>query len=234
MTDNITSALDKLIAAAEDGIELDGHTGNATKESPRYAIDTLDGFPTLYSGQPEPFGAQWLATYQNALERVENGGICAFVGNVGAGKGRMSCEIAKNARLQNIAYPKKEWAMSHVPKLRPAIYRTAMEIFLELRSTYSPKACASEWDKMKAYEGASLMIIDELQVRGETKFEDGKLTSIIDARYRQKRPTILIANLDIDQLSGQLSDSVNDRIRGSGQIYQFNWQSYRTKPTNTP
>ena len=227
MTNNITSALDKLIEAAEDGIELDSETGNAVKESPRYTIDMLDGFPALYDGEPEPFGAQWLATCQDALKRVESGGICAFIGNVGAGKGRMACEITKKARLQNIAYPKKEWTMSHVPKLRPAIYRTAMEIFVELRSTYSPKASASEWDKMKAYEGASLLIIDELQVRGETKFEDGKLTSIIDSRYRQKRPTILIANLDIDQLSGQLSDAVNDRIRGSGQIYQFTWQSYR-------
>ena len=233
MTDNITSALDKLIAAAEDGIELDGETGNAAKESPRYTIDTLDGFPLLYDGEPDPFGSQWIATYQDALKRVENGGICAFVGNHGAGKGRMSCEIAKKARLQNIAYPKKEWAMSHVPKLRPAIYRTAMETFVELRSTYAPKSQTTEWDKMKAYEGASLLIIDELQVRGETKFEDGKLTSIIDARYRQKRPTILIANLDINQLANQLSDAINDRIRGSGQIYQFNWQSYRTKKTTT-
>jgi DNA replication protein DnaC len=229
----ITNALDKLIAAAEEGMALDGATQAPLAESPSYAIETFDGFPSLYDAEPDPHGAQWLATYTNALELVQSGGIIALVGNHGAGKGRMAHEIAHKARMQNIAYPRKDWLMSHVPKIRPAIYRTAMEVFIELRSTYSPKAQSSEWEIMKAYENASLLIIDELQVRGETKFEDGKLTTIIDKRYRQKRPTILIANLTVDQLAGQLSDAINDRIRESGRIYQCNWQSYRKQTTQT-
>jgi len=230
---DITAALDKLIEAAEDGIALDGETQAPIAEIPSYAIDTFDGFPTLYDDEPPPHGAQWLATFADAMKHVENGGIVALVGNHGAGKGRMAHEIAKQTKMRNITIPRHQWAMKHVPVIRPAIYRTAMEVFIELRSTYSPKATASEWEKMSAYENASLLIIDELQVRGETKFEDGKLTTIIDKRYRQKRPTILIANLSVEQLAGQLSDAVNDRIRESGRIYQCNWQSYRKQTTHT-
>jgi len=228
MTDTIQSAIDKLIAEATDE---QPEKQASTFDAPSYAIGSFDGFPALYDGEPEPHGAQWLTTYRHALENTQNGQICSFIGNHGAGKGRMAFEIAKNAKMRNILKPKKEWEMGSCPETRPAIYRTAMEIFIELRSTYSPKADKSEWGMMKDYEKAALLIIDELQVRGETKFEDNKLTSIIDARYRQRRPTILIANLTIDQLASQLSDAVNDRIRGAGQIYQFNWQSYRKQQT---
>jgi DNA replication protein DnaC len=72
-----------------------------------------------------------------------------------------------------------------------------------------------------------LLVIDELQERGETAFEDRLLTHLIDARYGAKRPTILIANLSKDELGKSLGPSIVDRASENGRRIDFTWNSYR-------
>ena len=80
---------------------------------------------------------------------------------------------------------------------------------------------------VKKYTDAGLLVIDEFQERGETDFENKKITTIIDARYAHERPTILITNYTREKLASTLSPAVLDRIRENGCGLHFNWTSYR-------
>ena len=188
----------------------------------------LDGFPTRYHGQPEPAGERWLAEYEKALRMVEVGGIVMFYGLRGTGKSRMAYEIANKANLPKRMFPAS--TRTSFTKTRPAIYRSAMRIFIDLRDTYRRDSETSEKQLMDAYAGAALLVIDEAQERGETDFENRKLTAIVDARYADARPTIIIGNYTRQQFAENMSDSIIDRVRENGGGINFDWESYRKQP----
>ena len=109
------------------------------------------------------------------------------------------------------------------------VYTTAMNLFSTIKSTYTEGSEKSEREVIKDYCDAALLVIDEVQVRGETKFEDDKLTAIIDARYLDNMPTILISNYTFEKLSSTLSPAVMDRFNENGEALAFNWESFRGK-----
>jgi DNA replication protein DnaC len=82
-------------------------------------------------------------------------------------------------------------------------------------------------DIMDDLARAKLLILDELQVRGDTPAEDRLITTLIDDRYASKKPTILIANLTEEGLQKSLSASVIDRFRENGLSIEFTWPSFR-------
>jgi DNA replication protein DnaC len=98
---------------------------------------------------------------------------------------------------------------------------------MEIRDTFRQDSEQSEMSVVRKYTEAGLLVIDEFQERGETQFEDRKITSIIDARYRNERPTILISNHSREEFASKLSAAVLDRIRENGCGLHFNWSSYR-------
>ena len=199
-----------------------------TKESDKQAITSCIDFPERHRAQIELIGDEWTATYQKALQTANSCGIVALIGGRGTGKTQMAWQIAKNVKLQNVNTVNYDSGFSKQIN-RPAIYRTAMEIFVELRSTYAPKAEKTEWQLMKEYENAALLVIDEINVTTGNNFEDLKMTAIMDKRYQRLRPTIIIGNVDLQQFSDRMGKSVINRIEEDGIILSCNWQSYRTK-----
>ena len=189
-------------------------------------ISVCIDFPERHRAQTELVGHEWSATYQKALDVANACGIVALIGGRGTGKTQMAWQIAKNVKLQNVNTVNYDSGFSKEIN-RPAIYRTAMDIFLELRSTYAPKAEKTEWQLMKEYENAALLVIDEINVSTGNNFEDLKMTAIMDKRYQRLRPTILIGNVDLQQFSDRMGKSVINRIEEDGIILSCNWASYR-------
>lgn len=185
-------------------------------------------FPPTYGNQPEPIGSEWLAKFETVKQKAASGGIIALLGARGAGKTRMAYELATNGELANDT----KIFQGNREKL-PAIYRTAMEMFMELRSTYSRASDLSEFDLFRWYQSAALLVIDEMQERGETSFENQKLTAIVDARYREGRATVLIGNYTAAEFCKSVSPSILSRIQENGAAIECNWQSFRDK-SNQP
>ena len=198
------------------------------KESDKQTITSCIDFPERHRAQIDLVGDEWTATYQKALQTANACGIVALIGGRGTGKTQMAWQIAKNIRLANVNTVNRDSGFTKEIN-RPAIYRTAMEIFVELRSTYAPKAEKTEWQLMKEYENAALLVIDEINVTTGNNFEDLKMTAIMDKRYQRLRPTILIGNVDLQQFIDRMGKSVINRIEEDGIILSCNWQSYRTK-----
>jgi DNA replication protein DnaC len=191
------------------------------------------GFPARHEHPDELWGYEWQTAYQTALDIVESGGIVIAYGRRGTGKTQIACELAKHAKFPNSEKPRKEWAMQSHPEHRPAIYCKAMEIFIDLKNGYGrPKEKSEKYiiDKLSA---AAFLVIDEAHVRGETKYEDDKLTHIMDKRYDAMLPTMLITNVTRQDFAAQLSPSIISRIRETGGGIECNWASYRKTPNQT-
>lgn len=184
----------------------------------------MKGFPSRYKDTPQAVGEGWLAHYQAALPIVDSGGIVVLYGGYGTGKTRMAYELSKNANPPNATYKVSGVTKSHYPR-----YTTAVNLFMEIRDTYNKGSESTERKVVEAHTDASVLVIDEIQERGESPFEDRKLTQIIDARYQHEKPTILIANYTREQFAKALSPAVLDRIRENGIGLHFDWESYRKR-----
>jgi DNA replication protein DnaC len=190
-------------------------------------MNTLKGFPKRYQDAPECVGDDWWGHYRLALATVDSGGIVVMYGTNGTGKTRMACELAKKCVPKDTHYSVGGMGWNSGKKERPAIYTTAVNLFMEIKDTFRPDSEQSELSLVKKYTDAGLLVLDEFQERGETPFEDRKITSIIDARYQNERPTILISNHSREEFASKLSAAVLDRIRENGVGLHFNWTSYR-------
>ena len=178
----------------------------------RVAIGPRTGWPAKYldAVRTPPIGEEWLAAFEVAKRTVKNNGILVLYGKRGNGKTRMAAELSCIVGNSQ--------------------YRTAMRFFLEVRATFRKDSDESEIDVIDRLAKTDLLILDEIQERGETAFEARLLTHLIDARYAACKPTVLIANLTKPELAKSLGDSIVDRARENGKSIEFNWQSYRAKP----
>lgn len=185
------------------------------------------GFPTRYRNATPCSGDDWHSHYAVARDYVNQGGIILLYGGHGTGKTRMAYELACDKETNP---PGASCNVRGVTKEFPAIYTTAVGMFMDIRETYNHCADKSEKQVISELSESALLVIDEVQERGETDFEDRKLTQIIDARYMHGKPTILISNYSREDFAKTLSKAVLDRIRENGVGLYFNWASYR-KPT---
>jgi DNA replication protein DnaC len=157
-------------------------------------------------------GSENMGTWERSLIRPRiSGGITALVGGRGTGKTRMAAEVCR------------EFASSD------PTYTTAMELFLRIRSTYDRDSKESEKSVIEDLADASILVIDEVQERGNSEWEDRLLTHIIDRRYGNERPTILIANLTKKELAGSLGASIVSRLQETGGVIEMTGPSHRTK-----
>jgi len=212
------------------------HAGDAAtlvSEPTRVNIPII-GQTTRHDDSVTIHGEEWENAYERAKVCAERGGLIVAYGGRGTGKTQMAFHLARNANFPNCTLPPiYKNGFTTETKPRPAIYTKAMEIFLDCKHSFSRKDAPTVKEILQKLEDAAFLIIDEAQVRGETKFEDDMLTHMIDKRYDGERATMLITNLGRKEFAATLSPSIISRIEQIGCGIDCNWQSYRTKTNNT-
>jgi len=157
-------------------------------------------------------GGAWHKLQQRILSRIGSGFIIAIVGPRGTGKTQSAVEIAKS--------------VSRAGK-RP-LYSTAMGFFLDIKESFRDKG-GSERAVIDRYCVPAYLILDEMQERGETAWEDRLLTHLIDRRYQAEKDTLLISNQTKENFLISIGESVSSRIIETGGVAVCDWPSYRTK-----
>jgi DNA replication protein DnaC len=146
-------------------------------------------------------------------------GMC---GNRGTGKTQMAAHLIR-ARLD--AYRQDEaQGVGGPPR-----YCRAMEIFLDVRACFKTSATVAERDAIRGCVSPCLLVIDEMQERGETAWEDRLLGYILEVRYAEMRDTVLISNQTPAEFTAQIGKSVEDRMRESGGFVECRWGSFRVQ-----
>ena len=145
-------------------------------------------------------------------ERLESGGGLILQGKPGTGKTHLACAIA-NQVITNGA---------------SARFTTVMQLVRAIRSTWKRDAEQSEDQVLQSIIDYDLLIIDEIGVQYETESEKLILFDVLNGRYENEKPTILLTNLVGQELNACIGERNVDRIQeGGGTTISFTWGSYR-------
>lgn len=179
----------------------------------RFEQRTLQGFQTDNS-RDKAFALAACRRYvERFQDRLAQGGGMVITGSVGAGKSHLAYAIGNALLAQG--------------------YRVMGIDVYELIDLIKERAFSqkggSEREAIKAFvAGLDLLILDEIGAQLGTEWERLMLFKIINERYKQMLPTILISNIDAAGLSDYLGERIVDRMtEGGGMTLTLDWGSYR-------
>lgn len=125
---------------------------------------------------------------------------------------------------------KSHLAIAILKALMPARvgrYMTCMELIQMIRSTWRKDSEQSETEVLESLGRLPLLVIDEVGVQYGTDSEQNHLFDVLDRRYREMMPTILLTNQNKDGFRTFVGDRVYDRMTECAKWVPFTWQSYR-------
>jgi len=139
------------------------------------------------------------------------GVLGVIIGNRGAGKTQMAvCAIRQTCK-----------------SLKSALYSKAIDFFLEIRSTYRSESKIIEKNVIDKYCNPFLLVIDAVENRSDSPFENMLLNYLVDKRYDQCKDTVLIGNFNESEFAASMGPSIVDRIHECGIKIICNWKSFR-------
>jgi len=176
---------------------------------------TSDGWGARYIVPIQNTSQRWEQAYNQTSSIVAKNGVVIIVGDRGRGKTRIAAEISRDGNFPN----------DLASRDKTSCYRRATEIICELRTAMISRV--GETATIRRLSAVGLLVIDEFQERSETEWENRMISTILDRRYADNLPTILIANLTKEQLGPALGPSIVDRASENGRRIDFTWNSYR-------
>jgi len=105
---------------------------------------------------------------------------------------------------------------------------TTSNLMRRVKSTYHKESEETEDDVLIEYGSLYFLVIDEVGVQFGTETEKLIFYEIINRRYDNLLPTVLISNLTPDELVVFIGERAFDRFKeDNGVILAFDWESYR-------
>ena len=103
-----------------------------------------------------------------------------------------------------------------------------IDMIRRLKSTWSKDSEETEEEVLDIFINAELLIIDEVGVQFNSDTEKMFIFDIINGRYDECLPTVIISNLDIAGVKDVMGERCIDRLReDGGKVVAFNWESHR-------
>lgn len=154
-----------------------------------------------------------ISTYYNKFYSMSKKGTSlTFLGLPGTGKTHLSCTLLNRLLFEN----------------KNVYYTTSTEMLSDIKSTYKPSVKFSEKQVMFKYSCFDLLVIDEIGAHENTQKDLSILIDIIDRRYRNNKPIILVSNLVESEFKEYVGERSFDRLKeGKGAVLAFDWESYR-------
>jgi DNA replication protein DnaC len=106
---------------------------------------------------------------------------------------------------------------------------TVLGAVRHIKDTYRKDSIRSESEAIDDLVAPGLLILDEVGVQVGSEHEKMLVFEIINERYQACRSTILISNLNREELTAYLGDRIMDRFNEAGAVVAFDWASYRGK-----
>lgn len=156
--------------------------------------------------------SDWLKAFRRLEADLGKGFLFVAMGTRGTGKTQLGTCLVRAACNAS----------------RSAEYVKALDIFIALREAYR-KDGPSETSIVDRFISPDLLVIDAMEERGETPFENRLLNHIIDRRYDNLDDTLLITNQSIISFTESVGPSIVSRIHETGDKIVCDWESFRRK-----
>lgn len=150
---------------------------------------------------------------ENFREHFRAGRSLILSGKVGTGKTHLACAVANHLAAEGRYIP---------------MYRTVSGLLQYIKGSYDNRSGYSELQAFSALVTPHLLVIDEVGATKPTEFELATLFNVINGRYEQQKPTVIITNLKPSELAEAIGERCVDRLReGGGIAVKFEWGSAR-------
>lgn len=142
-------------------------------------------------------------------DHLEMGTPVLLLGGVGTGKTHLASAVAN--QIADSGYD--------------TIFRSVSQIIRSIRDTWGKSG--EEQKLLELYRSVDLLIIDEVGVQAGSDNERNILFDIINGRYEEMKPTIMISNLTPDKFTMAVGQRIASRIQHDGKLLPFDWSDYR-------
>lgn len=175
----------------------------------RFKTRTLDNFTPTTPRQEEilTMAREYVADWRG---NARAGRWMVFAGERGVGKSHIAIAILRALMPEHVGQ-----------------YITCMGMIQAVRSTWERSSQVSETQVLRHFGSTPLLVLDEVGVQYGTEGEQTILFDVLDRRYRDMRPTILLTNEDLDGLHKFLGERLADRMRENTRWVPFDGTSYR-------
>jgi len=179
----------------------------------RFHGRTLGNFAVEQEGQERVLAvaADYVAHFPH---RLREGTSLIFCGAAGTGKTHLATGIANAVMQQGYS----------------AVFTSVMAAVRCVKETYSRYSERTEREVIEHFVNPDLLILDEVGVQFGSDTEKLILFEMINRRYEDIRPTLVISNLAKEALTEALGERAFDRLReNGGRLLVFDWESYRKR-----
>lgn len=134
-----------------------------------------------------------------------------LIGPVGVGKTYAACALALRCKEANV----------------PTRYASQASILRAIRSTWSNRSERSEESVWRELTAPYVLIVDDVGAARGNENDALRISELIDERYNEQKPTIIVTNLKPEQLKLELGDRAYDRICEGGKLVVMTGESRR-------
>ena len=179
----------------------------------RFKNCTLENYDADLLGQQKALKES--KTYiKNYHDIQKTGSSMFYCGSFGTGKTHLAIAVLKKL-IET--------------KIQAGKYTTTLRMIRDIRSSYRG-GDYSEQQLIDKYINYPLLVLDEVGVQFGTEGEKILLFEVINGRYEDYKPTILLSNLTIKEMEKYLGEKVIDRLKSkTGSLVIMDWESHRNK-----
>jgi len=177
----------------------------------RYSSCTLGNFNTALPKQK--VAHKWASDYAYKFDQVlESGRSHTLIGNNGTGKTHLCVAIMRHVLLKG----------------GTARYVSCLNLLARFKATFGDRAIETDRVVFADYVMPDLLVVDEIGRHGDSDYDRAALFRVIDHRYQNCKPTLLVTNLPAADYANMMGVSLLDRMReGGGGKITFDFESQR-------
>lgn len=146
--------------------------------------------------------------------RLLSGDGLMLIGNPGTGKNHLAACICRGV----------------VESGYTALHTSALKLVRRIKESWRHDATETEQCVITSFTVPDVLVIDEVGIQFGSAAELLLLFEVLNDRYSERRPTILLSNLTLANLEGYLGPQIVDRFHeGNSAVLEFSWESYRRR-----
>lgn len=149
--------------------------------------------------------------FRDFIVKEKRWATLVLVGTPGTGKTLLACEFAQSL-IRSLSMSVR--------------YATTNGMIKEIQASYGREG-KSEEGEIERFVQYDLLILDEIDAKADKENANLLLNEVINRRYMNEKPVIIITNQSFDNLAQYVGDRVDSRLHENAFICAFDWPDYR-------